>query len=110
MNAQPEFLAAQTFEAVFTKEQVDELEQAAKDPSHGINRRIGLHLLTRTKAEMLEKMDLASCEALENWLEASKTYREHLEAVCDVMRSAEMRALCVMAAWLQEHPEDETQH
>lgn len=100
----PEEMAAQEFGRLLSDGDVDELEKAAR--SFGVNRRIGYAILSRSKAELLERA-ADPAEAVDVYLgmaEAITDYKEHLGNLLEQAEIAQVRAL-VMAATMAQRAE-----
>ncbi|WP_445146255.1 hypothetical protein [Dyella sp. Tek66A03] len=103
--AQTEDYARETFDAYLSKEQMAEIEEAARHPDRGCVRRIGLAFLTRSKDQLMEGMDTAGAEALMHAFDAVHAYREHLQSIIGIMESVEVRMMVVLHSALQVNPD-----
>ncbi|HEX7021338.1 MAG TPA: hypothetical protein VF171_00675 [Trueperaceae bacterium] len=87
--------------------QVGEMERHAQLKAHGINRRIALALLTRSKAQLAESLD-SDPEAFVTFAEQRENlegYISHLRAVLEFMECAAARLDMVLGDFMRQHPE-----
>lgn len=103
--AQAADYARATFAAELSREQVATMEEAANHPDHGCARRIGLLVLTRSKEELLERVDKEAVTAILHGYDAVHAYIEHLDAVRQLMQTATVRLMVVLESALAAHPE-----
>lgn len=94
-------VANMEFGAALTKKKMEKLERHAQLPDHGINRRVGLAVLTRTKTQLV---DTGDGETLMNIYDCLSGYVEHLEGKLELMRSAKMRVLSAVTALMPRQP------
>lgn len=82
------------FGAALTGNKVDELERSVQLPCHGISRRVGLMILTKTKAQLVEPGD---DKLLGGIFDALTDYTTHLKAQLEIMTAARVRTLSALA-------------
>jgi len=91
------------FDALLTREQVGQLEDTARsfDPA----RRVAAITLTRSKAQLLDDIDVDAAKALLLIHEQISSYIEHLDSMREMATTALARTLVVMDDALRLHPE-----
>lgn len=103
--AQAADYAAATFVASLSSKQVEVMEQSANSPDHGCARRIGLHVLCRSKRQLMEHMDKDVAAAFLSAYDAVHAYVQHLDAVRSLMHTAEVRLMVVLHSATQADPD-----
>lgn len=84
------------FEAAFDKATMERIEAVFTGQPEGVTRRIALGVLTRSKAQLAEKMNPRGAEALLAESESLAEYITRLQEFVKFMQSAQARLLLVL--------------
>ena len=94
----PELAAAHEFDAAITEQQVKEIEEVAH--RFGINRRLALVVLARSKGQLVEPSpkDDKTAQVPFDMFEAVDAYIDHLKGMTEMAKTAKARLVVVCSA------------